>query len=273
MAFALESRNPAMSALERWDHDTIDKPRVMTLGGTLTATSILLAIVGAVGVLVWQQLNRFAQDALAATGSFALPGWTYPALIGSIVVGLVVSLVIMFKPRSAPFLAPVHAAVEGVFVGAFSVVIPVRFMGAEAFGGAGTTLVMQAMLATFGICAAMLVGYSTGVLKLGGFAKKLIITMGIGLMLYTGVLMLLGVFGVNIWNGYADTGVVGIGFTAFCLALASLYLLLDFEFIEKGVQAGAPKYMEWVGAWGLMVTLVWVYIEVLRLLSKLRAND
>jgi uncharacterized YccA/Bax inhibitor family protein len=274
---ALQSGNPAMGALQRWDRleaGTIENRRVMTLGGTISATAILLGIVATVGVIVFQQMSNYAKAALEATGSVALPGWSYPALIGSLIGGLGISLVIAFKPKTAPFLAPVHAGIEGVFVGALSIIIPLRFLGGvEVFGGTGTTLVMQAMLATFGICAAMLLGYSTGILKLGGFAKKLIITMGIGLALYTVALIILQMLGVGIWNGYADTGVIGIGFTAFCLGLASLYLLLDFEFIEEGVKAGAPKYMEWVGAWGLMVTLVWVYIEVLRLLSKLRSND
>lgn len=274
---ALQSGNPAMGALERWDRleeGAVEKRRVMTLGGTLSATAILLGIVATVGVIVFQQLSSYAQAAIETTGSFALPGWAYPALIGSFIAGIGISLVIAFKPKTAPFIAPIHAGIEGVFVGALSVIIPVRFLGgSEFFAGAGTTLVMQAMVATFGICAAMLLGYSTGILKLGGFAKKLIATMSIGLVIYVAALWILSMFGVGIWNGFADTGIIGIGFTVFCLALASLYLLLDFEFIEKGIQAQAPKYMEWVGAWGLMVTLVWVYIEVLRLLSKLRSND
>lgn len=274
---ALQSGNPAMGALERWDRleeGAVENRRVMTLGGTLSATAILLGIVAAVGVFVFQQLSSYAQTAMQTGGTFALPGWAFPALIGSFIAGIVISLLIAFKPKTAPFIAPVHAGIEGVFVGALSVVIPVRFLGgSEFFAGAGTTLVMQAMLATFGICAAMLIGYSTGILRLGGFAKKLIATMSIGLLLYVAALWILSMFGVGIWNGFADTGIIGIGFTVFCLALASLYLLLDFEFIEEGIRAGAPKYMEWVGAWGLMVTLVWVYVEVLRLLSKLRSND
>ncbi|MFK7885011.1 MAG: Bax inhibitor-1/YccA family protein [Phycisphaerales bacterium] len=274
---ALQSGNPAMGALERWDRleeGAVEKRRVMTLGGTLSATAILLGIVATVGVIVFQKISSFAEASIAAGSQQILPGWAYPALIGSLIGGILFSLIIAFKPKTAPFLAPVHAGIEGVFVGALSVIIPLRFLGGtEVFGGTGVTLVMQAMLATFGICAAMLLGYSTGLLKLGGFAKKLIATMSIGLVLYVAALWILSMFGVGIWNGFADTGIIGIGFTAFCLGLASLYLLLDFEFIEKGIQAGAPKYMEWVGAWGLMVTLVWVYIEVLRLLSKLRSND
>ncbi len=274
---ALQSGNPAMRVLERWDEAALNadaRPKAMTIGGTVTATAILLAIVGAVGVLVFQQLTQTARASLSTTGSIAFPAWAWPALIGGMIGGLAFSLIIAFKPKTAPFLAPIHAGLEGVFVGALSFIIPAQFLGGEkALGGEATTLVIQAMLATFGICAAMLLGYASGVLRLGGFAKKMIITLSAGLMIYVALLWILSMFGVGIWNGFADTGMLGIGFTGVCLGLASLYLLLDFEFIEQGVKAGAPKYMEWVGAWGLMVTLVWVYIEVLRLLSKLRSND
>lgn len=273
----LESGNPAMIALDRWDQTFLTdqaRPKAMTIGGTVTATAILLAIVSAVGVVVFQQLTTAARAAQVAGQPMSLPGWTMPALIGSFIATLVISFVIFKKPKVAPVLAPIHAAIEGVFVGALSFMIPVRFLGqTEFFGTDGaTTLIMQAVLATFGICAAMLTGYATGVLRVGPFVQKVIVTLGIGLLFYTVALWLLSKFGVGIWNGYADTGIVGIGFTVFCLGLASLFLLLDFKFIEEGVKSGAPKYMEWVGAWGLMVTLVWVYIEVLRLLSKLRSE-
>ncbi|MEM9373975.1 MAG: Bax inhibitor-1/YccA family protein, partial [Planctomycetota bacterium] len=120
---ALQSGNPAMGALERWDRleeGAVENRRVMTLGGTLSATAILLGIVAAVGVFVFQKLSTFAETAMQTEGAFALPGWGYPALIGSLIGGLVLSVVIAFKPRTAPFLAPVHAGVEGVFVGALS---------------------------------------------------------------------------------------------------------------------------------------------------------
>lgn len=266
-----QSGNPAMQVLEKWE-DRMDisgvKPRVMTIGGTVTATGILLAIVSVVGILVWQKLNA------AYTTGASLPGWTIPSLIISGFSGIVVSFILAAKPKAAPVLAPIHAALQGAFVGALSFFIPAQFLSGTALAaGAGNTLILQAVLATFAICAAMLLGYATGVLRLGGFARKLITTLGIGLCVYVLGMMLLNMFGMRIWNGFADAGPIGIGFTVFCLALASLYLLLDFQFIEEGVKSGAPKYMEWVGAWGLMVTLVWVYIEVLRLLSKLRSSD
>ncbi len=274
MSFQLQSGNPAMGALERWDENFTDaatRPKVMTIGGTVQAAGILLAIVAGTGAVTFQAIMN---NSVAAGNVLTLPGWAWPALIASFLATIVVGLVIYRKPKIAPIVAPLHAGVQGVWAGALSAIIPAQFLNSmEVFSGGATTLIMQAVLATMGICAAMLVGYATGVLRVGPFFQKVIITMGAGLLFYVFALWILRFLGINIWNGFADTGVIGIGFTVFCLGLASLYLLLDFKFIEEGVKNGAPKYMEWVGAWGLMVTLVWVYIEVLRLLAKLRSSD
>lgn len=274
MAFQLQSGNPAMGALERWDEtfaDAATRPKTMTIGGTVQATGILLAIVAGAGVITFQAIMKAS---VAASNTLTLPGWAWPAMIASFIATLVVGFVIYRKPKIAPIVAPLHAGVQGVWTGALSAIIPARFLnGMEFFSGGATTLIMQAVLATMAICAAMLLGYATGILRVGPFFQKLIITMGAGLLFYVFALFILQFLGIRIWNGFADSGPIGIGFTAFCLGLASLYLLLDFKFIEEGVKNGAPKYMEWVGAWGLMVTLVWVYIEVLRLLAKLRSSD
>lgn len=263
----MKSKNPAFGAFERFGEDQIAKSQsnTMTIGGTVTATAILLSIVAGVGIVTFQQM----------VNGGPMVKFVYPAMIGSLIFGLVVSFVIYSKPKSARFLGPIHAVFEGVFVGAASFIIPMQFLGQSADPATSNsmeTLILQAVLATFGVTAGMLIGYATGVLRVGPFIQKVIVTAGIGLAMYVGLMFLLQMFGIGIWNGFADTGMMGIGFTGFCVALASLFLLLDFQFIEKNVEAGAPKYMEWVGAWGLMVTLVWLYIEILRLLSKLRAK-
>ncbi|MCR9074812.1 MAG: Bax inhibitor-1/YccA family protein [bacterium] len=268
----LQSRNPAMRVLENEDVLTVERQSVMTLGGTVTATGILLSIVAVVGVLVWQAINSAA--VISPTGGVSMPAWAWPALIGSMVAGLVISLIIAFKPKSAPFLAPVHAVLEGVFVGAATFVIPMQFVPMQADGtNPSAMLALQAAGATLAIAGAMLAGYASGILRVGPLVQKIMVTMLIGLLGYTALLWILSFVGVGIWNGYADTGMMGIGFTVLCAGLASLFLLLDFQYIEAGVQQRAPKYMEWVGAWGLMVTLVWLYIELLRLLSKLQARE
>ncbi len=264
----LRSRNPAMQVLESEQAFGTTQTRTMTIGGTVTATGILLSIVAVVGVLVWQQMNAMWMNAQA------MPGWAMPAVWGSLIVGVVLSFVIYAKPKAAPFLAPLHAVIEGAFVGVATFVIPMSFLGADPATGAnpGAMIALQAIGATFAVTAAMLLGYATGVLRVGPLMAKIMMTALFGLVGYTFLIWILSFFGVGIWNGYADTGPIGIGFTILCAGLASLFLLLDFQYIEDGVSRRAPKYMEWVGAWGLMVTLVWLYIEMLRLLSKLNSN-
>ncbi len=262
----LQSRNPAMRVLENEDVLTVERQSLMTIGGTVTATSILLSIVAAVGVLTYQNI--------AAGG--VLTGYLWPITLGGAFGGIIVSLIIYRKPKSAKFIAPIHAAFEGLFVGALSYLIPAYFLSRES-GQANAadmqSLVFQAVLATFAIAGAMLAGYATGILRVGPLVQKIIITAGMGLGLYVVVLFALRLFGIDIWNGFMDSGPIGIGFTLLCVGLASLYLIMDFQFVEEGVNARAPKYMEWVGAWALMITLVWLYIEVLRLLAKLRSSE
>ncbi len=265
----LQSRNPAMSVLQTEQAFGTEKASVMTIGGTVTATSILLSIVAVVGILVWQSLNT-----TWAAGN-GIPGWTMPVMIGALIGGIVVSLVIYRKPTLAPIIAPVHAALEGAFVGVATFYIPMQFVPIEPSATTNPTvmLAIQAAIATFGVTGAMLMGYATGILRVGPKFQKIMMTALMGLVFYVIAMFILGMFGVQVWNGFADAGPMGIGFSLLIIGLASMFLILDFQYIEEGVSAGAPKYMEWVGAWGLMITLVWLYIEILRLLAKMRSND
>jgi len=265
----LQSRNPAMQVLATEKAFGLEQSKTMTIGGTVTATSILLSIVAVVGILVWQSLNT----TYATTGS--MPGWVMPAMIAALIGGIAVSFVIYGKPKLAPYIAPLHAALEGAFVGVATFVIPMQFMPIEPGATSNPTamLAIQAAVATFGVTAAMLFGYGTGIIRVGPKFQKIMMTALMGLVFYVVALFLLGMFGVQVWNGFADAGPMGIGFSVLIIGLASMFLILDFQYIEGGVKAGAPKYMEWVGAWGLMITLVWLYIEILRLLAKLRSND
>ncbi len=259
-----------MSVLQTEQAFGTQRASVMTIGGTVTATSILLSIVAVVGILIWQNLNT----AFAASGGVAMPGWTMPVMIGALIGGIVVSLVIYRKPTLAPIIAPIHAALEGAFVGVATFYIPMQFIPVEPGTPNPTAaLAIQAAVATFGVTGAMLMGYATGILRVGPKFQKIMMTALMGLVFYVLALFILGMFGVQIWNGFADAGPMGIGFSLLIIGLASMFLILDFQYIEEGVNAGAPKYMEWVGAWGLMITLVWLYIEILRLLAKLRSND
>lgn len=265
----LQSRNPAMRVIESEQPFGIERTSAMTLGGTVTATSILLSIVAVVGILSWQAIN----SAFISSGS--MPGWAFPVMIGALIGGIVVSVVIYKAPKSAPIVAPLHAILEGAFVGVATFVIPMQFLPMQpgATTNPGAMIALQAAVATFAVTGVMLAGYASGILRVGPLLQKVMITALISLVGYTALIWILSFFGVGIWNGYADTGMMGIGFTGLCVGLASLFLLLDFKYIEEGIEHKAPKYMEWVGAWGLMITLVWLYIELVRLLSKLQARD
>jgi uncharacterized YccA/Bax inhibitor family protein len=264
----LQSRNPAMQVLASEKAFGLEQSKTMTIGGTVTATSILLSIVAVVGMLTWQSLTAsYAADKVIA-------GWVMPVMIAALIGGIAVSFIIYRKPKLAPFIAPVHAVLEGAFVGVATFVIPMQYMPVEPeLANPTAALAIQAAVATFGVTAAMLFGYGTGIIRVGPKFQKIMMTALMGLVFYVVALFLLGMFGVQVWNGFADAGPMGIGFSVLIIGLASMFLILDFQYIEQGVKAGAPKYMEWVGAWGLMITLVWLYIEILRLLAKLRSND
>lgn len=266
----LQSRNPAMRVLENEDVLTVERQSVMTLRGTVNATFILLAIVATAGILTWNQVNAY----WLSNGT--LPGWILPFVGATLIAGLVVGFWIYKAPKHARFIAPLHAAVEGAFVGAFSFYAP-HFLAPVKEGQSTNEYAMMAgyaALATIIVAGTMLIGYASGILRVGPLMQKVIITLGAALALYVLALWITRLVGfTGLWNGFWDTGPIGLGFTVLCVGLASLFLLLDFQYIEAGVQQRAPKHMEWVGAWGLMVTLVWLYIEILRLIAKLRANE
>ncbi len=223
----------------------------MTINGTIAKTGILTVLMFVSAAWMWDKLFAGGQQALAA-----------PAMIGGIIAALVTGLIISFAPRTASFLAPVYALGEGVLLGAISAMYERQFHG----------LVLTAVLLTAGVLFAMLAAYVTGVVratekfKAGVFAA----TGGIALLYLLSIV--LGFFGIHI-PGLFGNGAVGILFSVVVAGIAALNLVIDFDMIERGAAYGAPKYMEWYSAFGLMVTLVWLYMEILRLLSKLRSRD
>ncbi|MEM7630078.1 MAG: Bax inhibitor-1/YccA family protein [Planctomycetota bacterium] len=246
--------------------DSTAPAKTMTVAGTISASAVLLGICSVVGVGMWSYFNSQA-------GTEGLGGNMFIWLIGSLIGTLALGLVIGFKPKTAPWLSPVFAAGEGVMLAALTIFITSRWLG-DGSGPAATGLIFQAVVVTFGIFAGVLAGYATGILKAGPVFQKIIIAGTMGLMLYVLAIWIgNGIFGLGIPNLYASASPIGIGFTVVCVVLASMNLVLDFEMIKQGVKTGAPRYMEWYGAFGLLVTLVWLYIEVLRLLAKLRSND
>ena len=226
----------------------------MTLNGTVNKTAFLLVLTLAGALFTWSQFSA----ALAAGN----PGAVMPYVWGGAIGGFIVALVTVFKKQWAPVTAPLYAALEGLFLGAVSAMFELRFPG----------IVMQAVGLTFGTLAALLLAYRSGLVKATENFKLGVVAATGGIALVYLASIVLGFFNIRIPMIH-ESGIVGIGFSLFVVVIAALNLVLDFDFIESGVDAGAPKYMEWYGAFGLMVTLVWLYIEFLRLLSKLQSRN
>jgi len=241
------SGNPALQA------ETFDRVRAtagteaMTVGGTVNKTALSLFILLIAASYVW---NRGAAD--PAIGVFVAVG-----AIG----GLVVALVTIFKHAWAPYTTPVYAALEGVALGGISVVFESSYPG----------IVSQAVFLTFGTLGALLIAYRSGVIKATENFKLGVVAATGGIALIYLLSFVLGFFGVSVPLIHSS-GTFGILFSLFVVVIAALNLVLDFDFIERGAERGAPKYMEWYGAFGLLVTLVWLYLEILRLLSKLQSR-
>jgi uncharacterized YccA/Bax inhibitor family protein len=224
--------------------------QAMTIQGTVNRTGILLVLAVVAASFTWNMFWR-AGD----------PSVVMPWMIGGALGGFVVALVTVFKKEWAGITAPVYAILEGLFLGAISAVFEAQFQG----------IVIQAVGLTFGTLFALLMAYKSGLIKatenfkLGVFAA----TGGIALLYLASMVM--GFFGARIPYIH-ESGAIGIAFSLFVVVVAALNLVLDFDFIETGADRGAPKYMEWYAAFGLMVTLIWLYIEFLRLLAKLRSR-
>jgi uncharacterized YccA/Bax inhibitor family protein len=218
----------------------------MTLQGAVNKTITLLALVVIGAGFTW---NLFYNQGAAAV---------QPWMIGGLVGGLVVAMVTIFKQTWAPFLAPVYAVLEGLALGGISAFFEARYPG----------VVMQAVALTFGVLFCLLMAYKSRLIKVTENFR-------LGVVAATGGIALVYLIGfVGSFFGWQmpyihESGMIGIGFSLFVVVIASMNLVLDFDFIERG-NGVAPKYMEWYAAFGLIVTLVWLYLEILRLLSKLR---
>ena len=229
----------------------------MTLNGTVNKTGILLLLSVLTAAFAWTQSVVTGPDGTAMVA----PGVTIYALAGAI-GGFILAMVTVFKKTWSPVTAPLYALVEGFFLGAISAAFELKYPG----------IVFQAVVLTFGTLGALLAAYRSGLIRATENFKLGVVAATGGIALVYLVSMGLRLFGKDIPLIH-ESGLVGIGFSLFVVVIAALNLVLDFDFIESGVEAGAPKYMEWYGAFGLMVTLVWLYIEFLRLLAKLQSRD
>lgn len=236
------------------------KPETMTIGGTAWKTGLLLMACVAAATFTWN---------MTVSGS-GNPG---PWAIGGILVGFVLSLVIGFKPKLAPFLAPLFAVAYGLGLGAISAVYEASFGSGTAGGMPLQGIVAQAIGLTFGTMAAMLILYASRIITVGQkFRAVMMVAIG-GAMIFYVVSFVLGIFfGIDL-DPIANASPLSIGISVVLLIVAALKLLLDFDLIENGVRAQAPKYMEWYAGFALLVTLVWLYLEFLRLLAKLQNRN
>jgi uncharacterized YccA/Bax inhibitor family protein len=226
--------------------------QAMSLNGTVNKTGLLLLLTVITAAYAWSQISITPEG---ATGLMPF------MLIGGL-GGFVLAMVTVFKKTWAPVTAPAYALVEGLFLGAISSMFEARFPG----------IVMQAVMLTFGTLFALLLAYRSGLIKATENFKLGVAAATGGIFLLYLVSFGMSLFGKNIPYIH-ESGLIGIGFSLFVVVVAALNLVLDFDFIETGVEQRAPKYMEWYAAFGLMVTLVWLYVEFLRLLSKLQSRN
>lgn len=247
MAEFFKSGNPTLSQ-KIFEKNLQEDAGVMTERGALQKFGFLFLMVMAGAAFTW---NAFYQGKNV-----------FPWMIGAAIGGLVLALVIVFRPKFSPYLAPAYGIVEGVFVGGISAYY--NFAFAETAPG----IVMQAVGLTFGVVMAMFLLYNFRVIKATQRFKAVIFTATAGIALFYLLAFILGFFGITMPLIH-ESSMMGIGFSVLVVGIAALNLILDFDMIEQGAAMGAPKYMEWYGAFGLLVTIVWLYIEILRLLSKL----
>ncbi len=240
------SSNPVLnSALFKDAAATGAGQEVMTIGSTVNKAILLFLITFFTSVFAWK---------LAIVGRGTGLMWT--GVIGGLIFGLITS----FKVEWAHITGPLYAAFEGLFLGAISAVFN------AIYGG----IVIKAILLTFGVMFTVLILYRAGVLRAtAGFVKWLVIATG-GIAVYYLFVIILGFFHINI--GTESLGALGIGIQLFIVAIAALNFVLDFNLIEQGAAQGAPKQFEWYASFGLLVTLIWLYIEILRLLAILASG-
>jgi uncharacterized YccA/Bax inhibitor family protein len=246
MANIMRTSNPVLN--EKAFKGQVAVGEAMTLQGTVNKTSFLLLCVVATAAWTWGLSHSTAPEA-------AIP-WMTAGLLG----GFIVALVTIFKQSWAPLTAPIYALLEGLALGGISAMFEKSYPG----------VAMQAIGLTFGTLFVMLLAYKTGIVRATqGFKIGVIAATGGIAVFYLVEMVLGGLFHINV-PAINGSGPWGIAFSLFVVIIAALNLVLDFGLIETGVQMGAPKYMEWYGAFGLMVTLIWLYLEILRLLAKAR---
>lgn len=246
----MKTSNPALNP-RAFQGEGVAVGEAMTLQGTVNKTGVLLICVIATAAWTWNQFMHSRS-----------PETVMPALVIGGIGGFIFALITIFKKTWAPVTAPVYALLEGLVLGGISAMLELRY----------PDIAIQAVSITFGTLIVLLLAYRSGLIPVTEKFKLGVVAATGGIALFYLLTIVLGFFGVHFTSVYGS-GPIGIGFSVFVVIIAALNLVLDFDMIETGVRAGAPKYMEWYAAFGLMVTLIWLYFEILRLLSKIRDRN
>ncbi|MBX3041384.1 MAG: Bax inhibitor-1/YccA family protein [Bdellovibrionaceae bacterium] len=246
----MRTSNPALS--DKTFRTFIKTDSQMTIQGTVNKSLFLILLTMFAGYMSWQSAypGGWSPEAVPT-----IPPWYLPVILGAF--GL--SLVIIFKKTTAPFLTPLYALLEGAALGALSSIFEARYPG----------IVMQAVLCTFGTFISLLLAYKSGLIKATENFKLGVTAATGGIALVYLIDLGLMFFGMRV-PFIHENGPIGIAVSVGITIVAALNLVLDFDFIEDGAKSGAPKYMEWYASFGLLVTLIWLYLEFLRLLAKSR---
>lgn len=247
-----KSGNPALGEKAFSQTYTVYGDEAMTVKGTLNKFAVLFLLTMATAGLAWK---------MAASG-VQIGTYMWVSLFATLGIGLLIT----FKKSVVPYAAPIYALFEGFFVGGISAYYN------YAFQKIAPNIIMQAVLLTFGVVIAMYLLYKFNIIKASPLFKKIIITATIGIALF--YLINIGLHFAGIRIPFLHEGSpIGIIFSLVVVGLAAMNLILDFDLIENGAKMGAPKYMEWYGGFALLVTIVWLYLEILRLLSKLAKRN
>ncbi len=251
-----KSGNPTLTEkiFDKSAHENANAFGVMSVRGTINKFGFLLLMVMASAMYVW---NVYAEGNTRTATTLMIAG-----AIG----GLVLALIVMFKPQWAGYITPAYGILEGLFIGGISAFFNAMFVSSYP------NIILHAVGLTLGVAAAMFFLYNFRIITVTNKLRSIIMSATMGIGLFYLIVWIAGMFGFEM--GFAfDSSPLSIGISLFIVGIAALNLLLDFDAIEKAAEMGAPKYMEWYGAFGLLVTLVWLYLEILKLLSKLNSKD
>lgn len=248
-----KSGNPTLSEKQFQQTVFVGSDDAMTVRGTMNKFGFLMLMVMGAAFFAWNWFDAGKN--------------VMPLAIGGAIGGLVVALVIVFKKEWSGYLAPAYALLEGLFVGGISALFNYAFQ--EKYPG----IITHAVLLTFAVAASMYALYTFRIIKVTEKFRSILFVATASIAVFYLLTWVLGFFGIHFaFLSSSNGSMFGIIFSLAVIAIAALNLILDFDMIEQGSANGAPKYMEWYGAFGLLVTLVWLYLEILRLLSRLNSR-